>query len=119
MLSDKDRKQILNSVLETIEGIADKEYQIRVWIRGEGPEVDDFDETCCNFFDDGDPLLENYREFGITETQYLVLKEFRDEFRVFSDENYWPPDFIDTFEWAKIMNLAKDVLKVFNFQKTN
>jgi hypothetical protein len=117
MLTDKDRKQILNSVLETIEGISDKEYQKRVWIRGAGPEVDDFDETCCNFFGDGDPILENYKEFGLTEAQYLVLKKFRDNFRAFSDENYWFPEFIDTPEWAKIMDLAKDVLKAFNFQK--
>jgi hypothetical protein len=40
-----DRKQILASILETIKGISDKEYQKRVWIRGEGTEVDDFDET--------------------------------------------------------------------------
>ena len=64
-----NRNQILISVLETIEGISDKEYQKRVWIRGEGSQVDDFDETCCNFFGDGDPLIEHYKDFGITESQ--------------------------------------------------
>jgi len=59
-----DRKQILISVLETINSISDKEYQKRVWILGEGPECDDFDEKCCNFFGDVDPLLENYKDFG-------------------------------------------------------
>ena len=113
-----DRKQILTSVLETIEGISSKEYQKRIWVRGEGPEVDDFDETCCNFFGDGDPLLENYKDFGITENQYQILKRFRDEFRAFSDENYWPQEFIDTPEWAKIIELAKNVLQAFNFKKS-
>lgn len=117
MLTDKDRRQILNSVLETIEGISKKEYQKRVWILGEGPEVDDFDETCRNFFGEGDPILQNYKEFGLTESQYLILKKFRDSLRVFSNKNYWPPEFIDTMEWARIMDLAKDVLKAFNFQK--
>ena len=112
-----DRRQILISVLETIEGISDKEYQKRVWIKGEGTQVDDFDETCCNFFGDGDPLIERYKEFGITESQYQLLKGFRDEFRIFSDENNWPPEFIDTPEWEKIMNLAKEVLEVFHYQK--
>jgi hypothetical protein len=112
-----DRKQILISVLETIECVSNKNYQKRVWIRGEGPEVDDFDETCCNFFGDGDPLLENYKEFGITENQYQILKKFRDKFRTFSDDNYWPPEFIETPEWAAIMNLANDVLKTFNYSK--
>ena len=117
MLSSEDRKQILNSVLETIEGISDKEYQKRVWIRGEGSEVDDFDETCCNFFGDGDPLLENYKKFGLTNVQYRLLKKFRDKFRTFSDKYYWPHKFIETPEWAKIMELAKDVLKAFNYKK--
>ena len=117
MLTNEARKQILASVLETVECVSDKEYQRRVWIRGEGPEVDDFDETCCFFFDNGDPLLENYKEFGLTESQYLVLKNFRDEFDVFVDDHYRSQGFIDTPEWDRIVNLAKDVLKVFDYQK--
>ncbi|MCX6989874.1 MAG: hypothetical protein NTX49_02235 [Chlamydiae bacterium] len=112
-----DRKQILISILETIEGISDKEYQKRVWIRGEGSQVDDFDETCCNFFGDGDPLIEHYKDFGITESQRQLLKKFRDEFRIFSDEKNWPAEFIDSPEWEKIMNLAKEVLEAFHYQK--
>ena len=113
-----NRKQILMSVLETIEGISDKEYQKRVWIRGEGPECADFVETCCNFFGDGDPLIENYKDFGISESQYHLLKKFRDDFRAFSDANDWPEEFIDTPEWARIMEMAKEVVEAFHFKKT-
>ena len=63
-----NRKQILLSLLETIEGISDKNYQNRVWIKGIGPEVDDFEETVNYFFDIGNPLLENYQEFGLTKS---------------------------------------------------
>lgn len=108
-----DREQILASVLNTIEGIADKEYQRKVGIRGEGPEVDDFDETCFFFFDDGDPLLENYKDFKITEAQYQILKNFRDKFKVFADEYDFPEEFIDTPEWNEIVEMAKEVLKAF------
>jgi len=117
-LSDEEKKQILTSVLETIEGISDKGYQKRVWIRGEGPECYDFDEACCDFFGDGDPLIENYKDFGITESQYRLLKTFRDKFRAFSRKNNWPPEFIDTPEWEKIMEMAKEVLKAFNYQRS-
>ncbi len=113
---DIDRKQILVSCLETIKDISDKEYQKRVWIRGEGPEVDDFDEAVCDFFGDGDPIIENYKDFGITESQYYLLKKFRDAFRDFSDENDFPQLFIDTLEWQEITEMAKEVLKVFNFK---
>ena len=114
---DKDRKQILASCLDVIAGISDKEYQKRVWIRGEGPVVDDFDETICNLFQDGDGVLAEYKDFEVTEIQYQLLKKFRTEIQVFSDENDWPPEFIDSPEWEKIMNLAKEVLDAFNYQK--
>lgn len=94
-----------------------KEYQKRVWILGEGPECDDFDETYCNFFGGGDPLIENYKDFGITDSQYYLLKKFRDAFRDFSDENDFPKLFIDTPEWGKITEMAKEVLRAFNFHK--
>ncbi len=114
-----DRNQILNSVLDTIAGISDKEYQKRIWIRGEGPECDDFDETCCNFFGDGDPLIDNYKEFGISEDQYKVLVKFRDNFEVFCAgpalEYYLTQNFIDIPEWSKIMEEAKEVLVAFNY----
>ena len=113
---DIDKKQILTSVLETIEGISNKEYQKRVWIRGEGPEVDDFDETCCNFFGDGDPLLENYKDFEITESQYQLLKKFRDNFRTFSDENDWPQIFIDT-PGERLRKWQKKYCKLLTFTK--
>ncbi len=115
---DVDRKQIIDALLGIIDHLSDKEYQERVWVRGKGPEVDDFDETCCNFFPEGDDVIEKYKDFGITEAQYKILKKFRDSFRVFSDENNWPQEFIDTPGWAKIMKLAKDVLKAFNYSKT-
>jgi hypothetical protein len=111
---DINRKQILESFLETIEGISDKEYQRRVWIRGEEA---DFDEVICLFFGEGDPILENYKDFGINEAQYKLLKNFRDQFEIFSDENDFPEEFINTPEWARIMDMAKDVLKAFDYPK--
>jgi len=118
MLTDEDRKYILNEFLRNISGISDIEYQKRVWIRGEGP---DFDEAVCHFFDDGDPILNNHKDFGITDRQYKLLIKFRDEFRAFSDDPRWflPQEFIDTPEWAKIMDMAKEILKAFNYQKSS
>jgi len=96
--------------------ISDKEYQKRVWIRGEGPEVDDFDETVCHFFQEGDGIIEKYKDFGLTKHQYQLLKKFRDHFKTFSDDNDFPELFIDTPKWAQIINMAKNVLKSFRFK---
>ena len=110
-------EQILQSYLDTIYGISNKEYQERVWVRGEGPECDDFTETVCHFFDDGDPVINHYRDYEITYEQYQLLKKFRDDFRVFSDQYNEAFEFINTSEWAEIMEKAKAVLKAFNYIK--
>ncbi len=117
MLNQEERKYIYFKFLKNIQLIADKEYQRRVWIRGEGPECDDFDETCCRFFDDGDSVFQNYKDFWITNNQYEILKKFRDEFEVFADNNNWPQLFIDTPEWDAIVEMAKEVLRAFHYRQ--
>ncbi len=112
----EDKKQIIESCLEDIAGISDKEYQKRVWIRGEGPECDSFDETVCTFFQNGGGVVEDYKNFPITDEQYQVLKKFHDEFRIFVDETDFPELMTETDEWAKIMESAKEVLKAFNYK---
>ncbi len=116
-LTTEDKKYILDEYLKHISCIADNDYQKRIWIYGAGPEVDSFDDTVCDFFTICDFILENYKDFGITEAQYKTLKKLRDEFRVFADENDLPEEFIDTPKWANIMDLAKEVLKAFNYKK--
>ena len=116
-LSNQAKKDILDFVLSRVAGIADVEYQKRVWIRGEGPEVDDFDETACHFLFEGGGVLEKYKDFNITETQYQELLKLRDEFKNFSDNNNWPQKFIETPEWKKIIEMAKKTLKEFNYKK--
>ena len=111
-MTDIDRKQIRETFISLIDHLADKEYQRRAWLKGEEA---DFDEAVCLFFDIGDPILENYKDFGISETQYKLLIKLRDEFQAFADENDFPEMFIDTPEWAKIMDSAKEVLKAFNY----
>ena len=117
MLTDKTRKKILENFLQIIDGISDKEYQKRVWIRGEGPECYDFDEAVCDFSYMGDDVINRHKEFHLTELQYEILKDFREQFKAFYDENDWPPKFIESPEWAKIMDLAKQVVKSFNYKK--
>jgi hypothetical protein len=117
MLTHKVGKRMLRNALQAVQWISDKEYQKRVWIGGEGPN--DFDETACHFFDNGDPVLKDYKLCEITESQHDILNKFRDKFRNFSDEHSYEPTFIDTPEWSEIMDMAKEVLKAFNYKKTS
>ena len=74
-LGNKDRKYILREFLRGVHHLTDKEYQKRVWIRGEGPECDDLSETACYFFDEVDLILKQPESFRITENQYKELKK--------------------------------------------
>lgn len=116
-ISNEDRKQILEGFIDIFTRIASKEYQTRIWINGEGPEVDDFDDTVNEFFLECDSILENYKNFGITEDQHQILKKFRDQFQNFSDKNNWPQKFINSPEWEETTKMAKDVLQAFNYTK--
>ena len=111
------RNSALNALLEEIALISDKEYQRRIWIRGEGPECDDFDETVCRYYDVIDRILEKKAEFGLSDIQYQILKKFHYEFEIFCEgpaiEYYLPQLFIDIPEWTNITKIAKEVLDVF------
>jgi hypothetical protein len=114
-LSCEDKQYMLREFLKKISQISDRNYQIRVWIKGIGPECSDFSETVCWFFDLGDPILGKYKEFGINDHQYLLLSDFYKKFDAFSGENTWPPDFIDSLKWQEIMDEAKAVLAAFHY----
>jgi hypothetical protein len=119
MLTESARTNILASILETIEEVSSKGYQKMVWIRGEGPWVDDFDEAVNYFVDAAGDVIDRYQEFKLTEEQYQILKTFRDKFKVFADENDYPELFIDTPEWTKVVNRAKEVLHACSSIKYN
>ena len=116
---DDGKKTWLNTVLCRIQGVSDKAYQKRVWINGIGPECDDFDETSEYILGDARDILKEYPLFGITNQQYHLLKKFRDEYEAFCDLPdliyYIPERFIDTPEWTRLTELAKEVIKAFDY----
>ena len=118
---DEGKSSWLKIILRRISGVSDKEYQKKIWIEGRGPECDDFDETSEYILGDGRDILKEYKSFGITEEQHHLLKNFRDHYEAFCDgpalEHYYLPErFIDTPEWTTITELAKEVIKAFNYQ---
>jgi len=123
MSSYIDRKKIIEEFLKTIYRLSDEKYQERVWLRGEGPECNEIDDTVCDFFDDGNPILERYRDFGITELQYKLLiklhvrlRNFTDTFGVYSDDKS-TEELLELPEWQEIRVISKSVLKMFDFKK--
>ncbi|NGX47398.1 MAG: hypothetical protein K1000chlam3_00771 [Chlamydiae bacterium] len=110
----------METFIRTIVHVSDEEYQDRVWIEGRGPECDDFGEFVNYFLDESEAILEKYKDFAISDAQYPLLKKFEDEVRIFAiemDRSYLPQVFLKSSEWKKIMEMAKEILKAFNYQK--
>lgn len=116
-LSDEAKKSILEGFIDIFTRISSLEYQKRVWVNGNGPEVDDFDDTVNDFFGECDSILENYKDFGIRKDQFESLIKFRDAFSAFSHKNDWPNEFIDSPEWKTITKMAQDILALFNYKR--
>ena len=117
VLTEENKKDIMNAFMISFTKIIDKNYQQRVWIQGEGPECDDFTETVCELYEVGESVLDDYKTFNITDQQYHLLKKFMCEFRHFSCQNNYPEEFIDTMEWDHFINMAQEILVAFNYQK--
>ena len=115
------RKQILEEFLKNIGRLADEKYQERVWVRAEGPECNDIDDAICDFFDDGDPILEKYKDYEITISQLENIIKLYAKLRFFTDTYgvYWEykstAKLIKMPEWEEIRILARNVLQAFNF----
>ena len=108
-----------SNFLRTVFGISNPEYQKRVWIKGIGPESDDFDEATVLFFELGALILKDPKKFKVTDSQYVLLKTLWHAFSSFCDKpdlsHCIPEQFIDTPEWIEITRLATDLIKSFNY----
>jgi hypothetical protein len=114
LLALKELITTLKGHLKNISLIADKEYQRRVWIQGQGPELSDFHETVSRCFDIGDPILQNLQKYDFSEKQYLALLNFRNALEAFVQNHDSPAEFIDTPEWTHITEMAQEVIDVLN-----
>lgn len=115
----KARGRVLEEFLCNLHIISDNSYQKRVWLEAKGPEVHSFDNAVCDFFDLGEYIFGNYKGYNITEQQQNILDQFREKFEAFvdGDRPYLPEDFIDSTEWGKITEMAKQVLQEFGYKK--
>jgi len=120
---DIDRKQILEEFLKNIVRLVEEQYQESVCVRIEGPECNDIDDAVGDFFEEGGPILEKYKEFDITSTQLNALWTLHRELSEFTDmEGICNPyksteKLVQMPKWQEIRNLAKQVLEEFNFHQ--
>jgi hypothetical protein len=110
----------LKNLISVVKVIADQEYQERVWLRGEGPQVDSWDEMICRFFDDydGDNFVDNHMATaGLSERQQQSLRALRDALNAYSErigDNCPLQTILNDPDWQSIRDLtAKQTLQCF------
>jgi hypothetical protein len=113
-----DRETWLRRILEAIRDLADEGYQERVWVRGEGREVDSSTEAICRLVDDYDlaAFLAKAAENAWLSNDQLAALQRLDAALARDASNGEDADDatrIHRPEWQKIRELAKATLEAF------
>jgi hypothetical protein len=120
-----DRDTWLERILEAIRDLGDASYQERVWVRGEGPEVDSSTEAISTLLDDYDLaafLSESRRQRLLSNDQLSALQAFetaitdylaRDGDRTSESVRIAMP------EWLALQQLARRTLQALTPQRVS
>lgn len=118
---NKDQEGVLRRFLDTIFEISNQEFQERVWLKGLGPEYSDFDDAICDFFDNGEDIMINYKNYNISDNQFKKINILKNIIKKYCDKipvRAHTKDILSDPDWFEIRKMAKDVLKVFDYKKT-
>lgn len=114
----KNKKYSIDLFMDILTGLANKEYQRRVWIEGRGPQVDSYEDTVCEFFSEVINIIIYPKNYDISNFQYKLILNLYRKFDLFYKK--WGADmpefFIDTDEWNSITEISKEILILFNYQ---
>lgn len=106
----KNYKELL---IDVIKAISDIEFQERIWVRGEGPEVSSFDEEMNFFFDTLEIIdFSKKQEYGFSEEQVNSIYLIRDALDNYCDTLPLVTNDRKIFKdpmWKKIVQLASEV----------
>jgi hypothetical protein len=113
-----DRETWLRRILEATRDLADEGYQERVWVRGEGPEVDSSTEAVCRLVDDYDLatfLAEAAKNAWVSKDQIAALQRLDVALARHAGNGEDADDAtrIQSPGWQKIRKLAKATLEAF------
>jgi hypothetical protein len=107
-----ENKVWLSKVLEVLQEFSSREFQERIWLHGLGPEVSSYEEAMCRLFDDlgFSRLIDvEWRQSGLSESQMLTLKEFRENLLKFDKdipEIPAPTDILNRPSWEDVREYA-------------
>lgn len=113
-----DRDTWLRRILDSTRDLADVDYQERVWVRGEGPEVDSSTEAVCRLVDDYDLpsfIAEAAEKAWISNEQLAALRKLEVALARYAagDQSGDEAVRIASPKWQKVRALAEATLDTF------
>jgi hypothetical protein len=113
-----DPETWLRRILEATRDLADEGYQKRVWVHGEGPEVDSSTEAVCRLIDDYDLptfLAEAGEKAWISKDQLTALRRLDAALTRYAmnSEDAGDATRVPSPGWQKVRKLAKATLEAF------
>lgn len=108
-------KNAIEHIELCLKQLSDKEFQERVWLRGEGPEVSSYAEVVCQLFDDtalGDMLEAKKDEPVLSEEIDSIMIDLG---KIFDEIDYRTDtkDILNHPSWLRVRKLSSDALKLF------
>ncbi len=101
----------MHRFVEDLAYMADRDYQIRVWAKGEGPECDSFDETM-NEFDYNMQIIQlEYKKYGLNDEDLNFLQNLEkkiDDFSEIAAQFDRDAEFINDPKWLEIVEISKE-----------
>jgi len=106
----------IDVVVKVLTEFSSQEFQERVWLRGEGPEVSSYEEAVNRFFDDyaADKLIDvEWRRAGLGRDKREKLASFRDALDAFNKllpNAPHPQEVLGKPEWRRVRAAARNAL---------
>jgi hypothetical protein len=107
-----ENKLWISKILEVLDEFSSQEFQERVWLNGQGPEVSSYEEAMCRLFDDlgfSEIIDVEWRQVGLSESAVIIMRIFRDKLLEFDNdvpEIPRPQDVLDRASWQNIRDAA-------------
>ena len=102
-----------NQVLDALRSFADKDYQERAWIKGQGEEISTFIEASCQLFDDTalTDFLEDTNKIVVSAECDNILREIGSLIETI-DEGLRPVDIVNHNNMIIIRKLSKKAISL-------
>ena len=113
----KHRIKEIGVIFEEIKTISDEDYQIKIWVNHEDPDiVDSYDDTMMYFLEETYEVLKDGTNVIISDREYQMLKklyEMVDAYDDLKDRPETDKGIVNDPRWDEVRRYAKSVYAAF------